>query len=271
MRPSTADGEPATPSWRNRCRYDNLFFAYLDESGDTGMADSPTATFVLSCLLLHDGHWLSALDQTISFRRYLRHKFHITPRSELKAAWLIHNKGDIRHSGLSYPARLEAYRAAMRFQRKVGVFRIFSILIAKNRITKTPSDVREIAWRYAVQRLERFGTATKDNIHVLPDEGHGDFIRKKIRLMRRFSQVPSAFGAATLERNAENIVEDSSDRRSQESFFVQFADLNAYAAYRKVSPGATFGEEIWDELGPARVLEVNSLRGGPPGIVIWPN
>ena len=85
------------------------------------------------------------------------------------------------------------------------------------------------------------------------------------------SYVPSAFGGATLQRNAENIVEDSSDRRSQESFFIQLADLNAYAAYRKVFPGATFGEEIWDELGSSRVLEVNSLRGGPPGIVVWPN
>lgn len=248
-----------------------MFFAYIDESGDTGMADSPTSTFVLSCLLLHDRDWLSALDQTIAFRRYLRDEFHITPRSELKASWLIHNKGDIRHSGLRYPARLRAYRAAMRFQRKVGLFRIFSILIAKTKIAKTPSDVREFAWRYAVQRLERFGTANKDNVHVLPDEGHGDFIRKKIRSMRRFNYVPSAFGGATLQRNAENIVEDSSDRRSQESFFIQLADLNAYAAYRKVFPGATFGEEIWDELGSSRVLEVNSLRGGPPGIVVWPN
>lgn len=66
------------------------------------------------------------------------------------------------------------------------------------------------------------------------------------------------------------IVEDSSDRRSKESFFIQLADLNAYAACRKVFPIATFGGEVWDELGTARVLEVNSLRGGPPGIVVWP-
>lgn len=247
-----------------------MYFAYFDESGDTGMEGSPTATFALSCLLLHDRDWLSALDQVIAFRRYLRDKFHITPRSELKAAWLVHNRGDIRKSGLSYPARLAAYRAAMRFQRKVGLFRTFAVLIVKTNITKVPADVREIAWRYAVQRLERFGTSRKDNIHVLPDEGHSDFIRKKIRLMRRFNHVPSAFGGPTLERNAENIVEDSSDRRSRESFFIQLADLNAYAAYRKVFPGKTFGAEIWDELGESRVLEVNSLRGGPPGIVVWP-
>lgn len=248
-----------------------MFFAYFDESGDTGMDHSPTATFALSAVLIDDTNWLSALDQTIAFRRYLRDNFHIAPRSELKAAWLVHNKGDIRASGLGYPARLAAYRAAMRFQRKAGVFRTFTVLIAKSKISKHPADVREIAWRYAIQRLERFGTSAKDNLHVLPDEGHGEFIRKKIRLMRRFSQVPSAFGGPTLERKAENIVEDASDRRSRESYFIQLADLNAYAAYRKVNPARTFGGELWDELGDARVLEVNSLRGGPPGIVVWPS
>jgi len=247
-----------------------MFFAYFDESGDTGMAHSPTATFALSAVLIDDTNWLSALDQTIAFRRYLRDNFRIAPRAELKAAWLVHNKGNIRASGLAYPARLAAYRAAMRFQRKAGVFRVFSVLIVKNKIAKLPADVREIAWRYAIQRLERFGTAAKDNLHVLPDEGHGEFIRKKIRVMRRFNQVPSAFGGPTLERNAENIVEDSSDRRSRESYFIQLADLNAYAAYRRVFPAKTFGEDIWDELGGARIAEVNSLRGGPPGIVVWP-
>ncbi len=236
-----------------------MYFAYFDESGDTRMRDSPTGTFPLSCLLLHDRAWLPALDQTIAFRRYLRDGFHIAPRSELKAAWLIHNKGDIRASGLAYRGRLAAYRAAMRFERKIGIFRVFTVLIVKSNITKTPTDVREIAWRYAVQRLERFGTSMKDNLHVLPDEGHGDFIRKKIHLMRRFNQVPSAFGGPTLERNAENIVEDSSDRRSTESFFIQLADLNAYAAFRKVFPGTNFGEDIWDELGSVDPADIRGL------------
>lgn len=247
-----------------------MFFAYFDESGDTGFTNSPTDTFSLSALLVNDKDWLSALDQTISFRRYLRDQFHISPRAELKASWLVHNKGDINPAGLTYPARMAAYRAAMRFQRKAKVFRAFTIVIVKSRIAKKPTDVRDTAWHYAIQRLERFGTAAKDNIHVIPDEGHGDFIKKKIRVMRRFHYAPSAFGEGSLERKAENIVEDSSDRRSSESFFIQLADLNAYAAFRKVFPGKSFGEDIWDELGDARVAEVNYLRGGPPGIVVWP-
>jgi hypothetical protein len=118
--------------------------------------------------------------------------------------------------------------------------------------------------------LERFGTANKDNIHVLPDEGHGEFIRKKIRAMRRYNNVPSAFGGPSLDRKAQNIVEDSSDRRSHESYFIQLADLNAYAAFRRVFPGATFGTDVYDELGDARITAVNSLSGGPTGIVVWP-
>lgn len=247
-----------------------MFFAYFDESGDTGLGPSPTGTFSLSCILLHDSDWLNALDQTIAFRRYLRDNFHITPRAELKASWLIHNKGDIRRAGLRYPARLAAYRAALRFQRKCGLFRSFTILIDKNKIQKRDTDVRETAWQYAIQRLERFGTDKKDNIHVLPDEGHGEFIRKKIRAMRRFSHVPSAFGGPALDRKAQNIVEDSSDRRSHESYFIQLADLNAYAAFRRVFPGASFGGDIYDELGDARVTEVNTLSGGPTGVVVWP-
>jgi len=248
-----------------------MIFAYFDESGDTGMQKSPTNTFALTGVLIDDSKWLSALDQTIAFRRYLRDQFGIVPRAELKAAWLVHNKGDIRAAGLSYAARLAAYRAVMRFQRKTELFRVFTILIVKDRITKPGADVREIAWRYAIQRLERYGTAEKCNLHVIPDEGHGLFIQKKIRAMRRFNHVPSAFGGPSLERNAENIVEDSSDRRSSESFFIQLADLNAYAAFRKVFPGKTFDDTIWDELGPSRIAEVNNLRGGPPGIVVWPS
>lgn len=126
--------------------------------------------------------------------------------------------------------------AAMRFQRKAERVRVFCVLIDKTRISTPSADVREIAWRYALQRLERFGAGSRDNLHVLPDEGHGDFIRKKIRLMRRFNHVPSAFGGRALG----------------------------------LFPAAAFGGEVWDDLGAARVLEVNSIRGGPPDIVVWP-
>lgn len=248
-----------------------MYFAYFDESGDSGLEKRQTDTFVLACALVHDKQWLTALDRTVSFRTYLKENFHIPHRAELKATWLIHNKADIRQAKLAFEGRMAAYKAAMRFQRTSGVFRMFAILIDKKKINKKDTDVRETAWRYAIQRLERYGAANNENVHVIPDEGHSDFIKKKIRQMRRFNRVPSAFGLGTLKRNAENILEDPSERRSRESFFVQFADLNAYAAFRNVYPAKNVGADLWEELGDARIAEVTKLKGGAPcGIVVWP-
>lgn len=247
-----------------------MYIAYFDESGDSGFVNSPTRTFTLSAILIHDRNWLAALDQTISFRRFLYEQFHLRARDEIKASWIIHNKGTMRRTGINYKARLELYRAAMRFQRKANLFKTFSVVIDKEKINDKSKDARAIAWAYAIQRLERFGTAEKDNILIAPDEGHGDFIKKKLRKMRRFSLVQSAYGGGTLNRSATNIIEDPFEKKSSESYFVQLADLNAYAAFRKVFPSKNFGGDIWDELGDSIVRDVNRLSGGPPGIVVWP-
>lgn len=247
-----------------------MYFAYFDESGDSGRTGSPSETFTLSCILVRDKDWLNALDQCISFRKFLKTRFRIPPRTELKASWLIHNKGAIRRAKLSSSARMAVYKSAMRFQKKSGVFKTFGIVIAKSKITTT-KDIREIAWEYAIQRLERFGASESDNIMVITDEGNGELIKKKLRKMRRFSNPPSAFTPGQrLKRSATNIIEDPAERNSKESYFVQLADLNAYAASKRANPTSSFGIEVWDELGDSRVAAVNRVRGGLPGIVVWP-
>lgn len=248
-----------------------MFLAYFDESGDSGYVQSPTMAFSLVAVLVHDRDWLQTLDEIVNFRRYLKTNFGLPVRAELKAQWIIHNQQAMRPLGLSYDARLNLYRACMRFQRKVGTIRTFAIVINKTKVTKQSVSARDWAWVRAIERLERFGAEFSENIKIFPDEGHGYFIKRKIREMRRFHYVPSAFsGAEMLERRAANIIEDPSDRKSNESFFVQFADLNAYAAFRRVHPARSFDGSFWDDLGPAHILKVNAIRGGPPGIVSWP-
>lgn len=247
-----------------------MYFAYFDESGDAGYKNSPSSAFTLATVIVHEREWLATLDELVNFRRYLRDNFGISPRIELKANWLIHRRGSFKDSPLSFAARMNVYRAALRFQRKLGTTQTFAVVVNKSRVLKRDEDARSFAWRFAIQRLERFGTRENANVHVLPDEGHGYFIRNRLREMRRFSKVRKAFGSGTFDREATNLVEDSSDRRSNESYFVQLADLNAYAAYRYVYPGPVFGSSYWDELGDSRIKDVNKVRGGPLGIVSWP-
>jgi hypothetical protein len=69
------------------------------------------------------------------------------------------------------------------------------------------------------------------------------------------------------------LVDDPVQRRSHESYFVQLADLSAYAAFRNVYPPPARPVQIvpqgmWLELGPAAFPEVNKFSGGTPGIVV---
>lgn len=97
-----------------------MYFAYFDESGDAGWDSSPSSAFTLAAVLVHERDWLSTLDELVGFRRYLRDNFGIAPRVELKANWLLHRKGPFKNSPLAFPARMNAYRSVLRFQRKCG-------------------------------------------------------------------------------------------------------------------------------------------------------
>ena len=106
---------------------------------------------------------------------------------------------------------------------------------------------------------------------IFPDEGHAVFIRKLLRQVRRFQMIHGHYGGL---RNipVTRIVEDPHDKHSQDSFFTQVADWNAYAAHRSsyVDPIRRVPGDLWDRLGATLLLDVNKVKGGPPGIVRWP-
>jgi hypothetical protein len=252
-----------------------MYLFYLDDSGDTGLKSkgSPTEAFVLCSLIVADHEWLTTLDAIKDFRNFLWKEFRLKQRDELKAAYLIHNAGPFEELNLSDKARMNIYRMALRFQQKTGAIKTWAVLIAKDKLVQNeqPSDIRDMAWQQTIQRIERYTYYGKDGCVVFPDEGDPAYVRAMFRQMRRYSQVPSAFNVGqTLSRPATFIVEDPNFRLSHESYFIQLADLNAYAAYRCVYPKPYFGAGYWNELGDARVKDVSKKPRMPIGISIWP-
>ena len=253
-----------------------MYLAYFDESGDGGIENSPTTWFTLNGVLVHETVWLQTLDSLISLRRTLRERYGIAPRDELKGANFRNGRGAFSKLGISLHDRMAIYEEAMEFESELDI-KTFSVAIHKSKASAMGWDARYAAWTFALGRLHRFCLEQDDRTAIFPDEGHGFFIRQRVRHMRRYNTVPSHFGPRAREFKVERILEDPSDRRSQDSYFIQLADMNAYASHRSkyIDPRSDVRMDLWDALagpvGDVRLKEVNKVTGGPPGIVVYPS
>jgi hypothetical protein len=145
----------------------------------------------------------------------------------------------------------------------------FAVVVRKYEINDKTTNPEERAWEYVLQRLRMRSQGTSAPIVVLHDESsRNKEIRTHLRRFRRHSFAPTGEHA-----EAPLIIEDPVPRDSQHSYFIQLADLCAYAATRKIIPPSERGrkvcsEEMWDEAGPARLSAVSKSRSD--GIVVWP-
>lgn len=264
----------ARGSWRHGILVNAMWFTYVDESGDAGLAGS--RTYSLGAVMVDTSSWPRVFDGVIDFRRFLRSEFGVPVRAEIKANYLLRNGGSFRALGLSEKARQRIYRSHMRLQHKLDLL-AFAVVVDKPRLHAQRPDVdpRDVAWEFLIQRLERFTTKNDTETLLIHDEGDQLRVRGLARKARRAGTAGSAFGTGLLRRPAARVIDDPVPRNSNQSYFLQMADLNAYAAFRHVVPPPARRVQIvpqtmWDELGTARLLAVSQLAGGPPGIVRYP-
>ena len=241
-----------------------MYLAYFDESGDSGaIGESPTRFFVLACVLVHEAVWLENLSSLVRFRSALRQRYGISRNAELKANLIRKGRGPLAELGWPSERRGQMFRYLMLLQQGKLILKTFAVAIDKMKF-QADRDAREVAWQYTLQRVDTFCRKTGDFACLFPDAGHGYFIRRLVRRLRRHQVIEGRFGGV-LKIQAERIVEDPNERHSQDSYFIQIADWNAYAAHRSthIDPSHTEFANAWDELGDARLLQVNALRGGP--------
>ncbi|WP_109778490.1 DUF3800 domain-containing protein [Streptomyces sp. CG 926] len=251
-----------------------MLLAYIDESGNTGaVAGGGTVTYTLGCVLVNDSDWSTAFDEAVAFRRRIKERFGILMRSEIKANFLLRNSGSIRKLGLAPAARHIVYRAHLRVLQDMQV-KAFAIVIDKRQHDLSDGQCFELAWTTLLQRLERASTAARTPVMVIHDEGENDQIRRLVRRARRRLTAGSLYGTGSLNVPARMLIDDPVPRNSDHSYFIQFADLVAYAGFRAhVAPSkniaAVCPAEMWHELGSAMRRETNMRGGGPaPGIVV---
>jgi hypothetical protein len=250
--------------------------AYVDESGNpTGTSSK---TYALGCVLVDGDAWPETFDKLIAYRRWLRRQFGVPVRAELRAANILRNSGDFEPLALPERMRHDIYRQTMRLHAKIGLQTFAVVIRTPELVAERPElNARDVAWDYLLQRLRNvtvYPPTAGTTVLLVHDEGEAVTVRKLARKARRAGTAGSMFGTGMLRVPFEKLIDDPVPRQSAHSYFVQLADLAAYAAFRRLYPPPArlvpiVDSTTWDELGDARRAEVTYSRD-PVGIVHWP-
>jgi len=262
----------------DRMRGNAMLLAYVDESGDTGPpSHGGSQTYTLGCVLVEASRWNSAFDELVALRRRLRSRFGIRIRDEIKANFLVRGAGPLRQYALGAKGHHAVYRAHLRTMDATHGVRAFAVVVDK-RGSKWTSGIETFdrAWEGLLQRLERTANAEDTSFMIIHDHGEDLAIRKWARRARRYLTAGSVTGSGTRRVPATMLLEDPVPRDSQHSYFIQLADLVAYAGYRAhVAPPTGSSahvvcpHEMWNELGAAIHKKATAVRPRSlPGVVI---
>ena len=87
------------------------------------------------------------------------------------------------------------------------------------------SNIQELVWTRLLERYHTFLHYKKSQGIVFADDTNEIQIRKLMRRMRRHHYVGSMYGRSSIQSNAANVIEDPIMRSSQDSYFIQVADM----------------------------------------------
>lgn len=253
-----------------------MYIIYVDESGDSGMFNTPTPFFVLSGVVVHELRWNEYLDRLIAFRMRMRNKFGLLLREEIHSARMINKPGSLVR--ISRNDRVTILRNFASELLSMPDLSLINIVIDK-RSKGTDYDVTENAWTILIQRFSNTmshrnfpGPANPDDRGlVVPDMSEVKKITGTLRRMRRYNPVPNQLSHGSGYRNLRisNLVEDPYFKNSEHSYFIQAADLVAFLLYQKLNPSSYSRKKgisnFFDRLDP--ILCKVASSSNPQGIV----
>jgi hypothetical protein len=248
-----------------------MYLMYVDESGDTGLVNSPSPFFCLSGIVVHERRWRDFVNQLAAFRRTLKSVYGLPVRAELHASEYIRQPV----YGLTKFERLSILRNTLDELAKMPDILVTNVVVDKS--TKTAGyDVFQNAWGTLFQRFENtllhgnYPGAFKDDYGiVLTDATAGEKLSRMVRRMSVYNPIPSSFGNQSRNMPIKKIIEDPHGKDSKSSLPVQAADICAYFLHQRFKPNSYIkrksAHRYFDRLLP--ILNTKASRFDPLGIV----
>lgn len=216
---------------------------YVDESGDSGIINSPTRYYILTGVVFHELLWSDTLTSLIAFRRDLKLLKGLKIRDEIHSSPFINGRGG-SNIKIQRHERLDILKRCLTWLDAQPGISTFSIVVDKQGKT---SDIFELAWNALLNRYENTiihgnfpgPKNASDKGIVISDNTEGEKLTKLIRKMRHFNTVPhmgSVHGAGYRNLRLLHIIEDPVMRDSERSLFHQIVDVVAYSVRQKYEP-----------------------------------
>ncbi len=248
-----------------------MYLMYVDESGDTGLINSPSRYFVLSGIVVHEKNWRNFIDQLIAFRKTLKSVYGLGIRTEIHASEYIRKPID----QLAKYDRLSILRNTIDELAKIPDISITNVVVDK--MGKPQGyDVFQKAWGVLFQRFENTlfygnypGKYTDEYGMVLSDATAGESLTRMVRRMAVYNPIPSSYGYESRNVPIRKIIEDPHFKDSRSSLPIQMADVCAYFLHQKYAPNGYIrkksAQNYFDRLRP--VLNTKASQKNEMGIV----
>jgi hypothetical protein len=227
-----------------------MYLIFVDESGDTGLIDSPSRYFILSGIVVHELTWRPALDQLVTFRKTLKAKYGMPIREEIHAGDLIRHPSHLQFVPRHHrPAILREFADEIA---SVKAINIINVVIDKQN-KPANCDVFNIAWTTLIQRFEN--TMAYNNFPeprnkeergmLFADQTDEKKLTSLIRRMQTFNTIPhnQYYNRGFKMQPLVNVIDDPNFRDSRTSLFIQASDTVAYLLRQYLDPNSYMREK----------------------------
>lgn len=201
--------------------------AYFDESGDDGLQETSSETFVLSSLYMNTNDWLKNYEKLDALRRDLKEKYGLHKSEEFHTKHFLTDKNPYRDYRWTKEEKQQILIDIVKCISTLNAKSI-NVVIDKRNITSDQYDVLGNALTYNIQRIEN-DSSGKWNYIIITDKGRLAPMRSTARRIRKYNPIPSKFFSGEVTNAPiHNLIEDILEKDSKESYFIQVCDFISY-------------------------------------------
>ncbi len=199
--------------------------AYFDESGDDGVENYSSETFILTASYMHARDWNSNYEKIKFFRQQLKSKFGIPIKEEFHAARFFTDKNPYRKYNLSQEDKKRIVNIYAWAITNLNI-KIINTVIDKKNISSKEYNVLSNALKYTIQRIEN---DSDWRYIIVSDKGRISIMRKTARALKCYNPITSMYSSEFyINTPIKNMIEDILEKDSAESYFIQISDFISF-------------------------------------------